>query len=76
MHRFNNECNLVETIRALNQIPQTQIQTLHVLGDLDTLEGVAHTQTADVESDLTRDVADPMVDVCADTEILMDMDEN
>ena len=33
-------------------------------------------QTVDVESDLTRDVADPMVDECADTEILMDMDEN
>jgi hypothetical protein len=52
-----------------------------VPGDPDTLERVAHTQTVDVESDLTRGVADPMVDTHthlegAVAEILVDTDDN
>ena len=53
-----------------------------VQGDPGTLEGVAHTQTVDVESDLTRgDVAGPMVDARTHlegtgTEILTDTDDN
>jgi hypothetical protein len=75
---FASECsrddagfNLNPASPNLNAVP----------GDPDTLERVSHTQTVDVESDLTRGVVDPMVDTRthlegAVVEILVDTDDN
>lgn len=79
MHMFTSECSRDDAgfnLNPTNPNPST------VQGDPDTLDGVAHTQTVDVESDLTRgDVADPMVDARTHlegtgTEILTDTDDN
>jgi hypothetical protein len=55
---FTSECSGEDAGFNLNP---TKPNPNAVPGDPDTLEGVALTQTVDVELDLTRDVADPMV---------------
>ena len=79
MYMFTSECRRDDAGFNLNL---TNPNPNAVPGDPDALKGVAHTQTVDVESDLTRrDVADPMVEARthlegAGTEILADTDDN